>query len=104
MTQGPSKAPVPSHPFRWFPEIWEMGRRRIRPQARMMRLSLVVGVIAGLGAVVFFAACQIVFHYALGVGAGYHPHTPGGEPPLLGETTNTLRPWMLLIVPTVGGL
>jgi CIC family chloride channel protein len=69
-----------------------------------MVLSLVVGIIAGVGAIVFFAACQIVFHYALDVGAGYHPHTPGGEPPMLGETTQSLRPWMLLIVPTVGGL
>jgi chloride channel protein, CIC family len=70
----------------------------------MMFLALLVGVIAGLGAIVFFAACQVVFHYALGVGAGYHPHTPLGEPPMLTESTNPLVPWMLLIVPTVGGL
>jgi chloride channel protein, CIC family len=104
MTLGPSKAPVPSHPFRWFPEIWDLGRRRIRPQARMMCLSLLVGVIAGVGAIVFFAACQIVFHYALGVGAGYHPLTPLGEPPMLAESQNPLVPWLLLIIPTVGGL
>ncbi len=46
-----------------------------------MFLSLVVGVIAGVGAIVFFAACQYVFHYAaLDTGTGYHPVTPGGEP------------------------
>jgi CIC family chloride channel protein len=104
MSKGPSKAPVPSNPLRWFPEFWDLGRKRFRPQGRLMVLSLAVGIIAGIGAIVFFAACQIVFHYALDVGAGYHPHTPGGEPPMLGETTSTLRPWMLLIVPTVGGL
>src|SRR5580698_6804638 len=104
MTSGPSKAPVPSHPLRWVPEIWDLGRKRIRPQARMMFLSLLVGVIAGVGAIVFFAACQVVFHYALGVGAGYHPHTPLGEPPMLAETQNPLVPWLLLIIPTVGGL
>jgi chloride channel protein, CIC family len=104
MSNGPSKAPIPSHPFRWFPEIWDLGRKRIRPQARMMCLSLLVGIIAGVGAIVFFAACQYVFHYALDVGAGYHPLTPGGEPPMLAETTSTLRPWMLLVIPTVGGL
>jgi CIC family chloride channel protein len=69
-----------------------------------MCLSLLVGVIAGVGAIVFFAACQYVFHFALDATAGYHPHTPGGEPPMLAETTQTLRPWLLLIVPTVGGL
>ena len=95
MSNGPSKPPVPSHPFRWFPEIWDSGRRRIRPQARMMCLSLLVGVIAGVGAIVFFAACQFVFHYALDAGAGYHPLTPGGEPPMLAETTTPLRPWLL---------
>lgn len=69
-----------------------------------MCLSLLVGVIAGVGAVVFFTACQVVFHYALDEGAGYHPLTPLGEPPMLTETTKNLRPWMLLIIPTVGGL
>ncbi len=104
MPNGPSKPPVPSHPFRWFPEIWDLGRRRIRPQARMMCLSLLVGVIAGVGAIVFFAACQYVFHYSLDAGAGYHPVTPGGEPPMLAETSTPLRPWLLLIIPTVGGV
>ena len=104
MPNGPSKPPVPSHPFRWFPEIWDLGRRRIRPQARMMCLALLVGVIAGVGAIVFFAACQYVFHYSLDAGAGYHPVTPGGEPPMLAETSTPLRPWLLLIIPTVGGV
>jgi CIC family chloride channel protein len=69
-----------------------------------MGLSLAVGVIAGLGAIVFFTACQIVFHYALTLGAGYQPQVPGGEPPLLGEEVVTLRPWMLLLIPTIGGV
>src|ERR1700731_451665 len=104
MLNGPSKPPVPSHPFRWIPEIWDLGRRRVRPQARMMGLSLLVGVIAGVGAIVFFAACQYVFHYALDAGAGYHPVTPGGEPPMFPETDTPLNPWLLLVIPTIGGV
>jgi CIC family chloride channel protein len=96
--------PAPSHPLRWFPEFLELGRKRLRPQARLLSLSLAVGVIAGLGAVVFFVACQVVSHIALDLGAGYHPRGPGGEPPLFAEGTDPLRPWMLLIVPTIGGL
>ena len=77
-----SALPVPSSPLRWFPEFWELGRKRIRPQARLMGLSLLVGLIAGIGAVVFFTACQLVFHYTLDAWVGYHPVTPGGEPPV----------------------
>src|SRR5438874_5933447 len=78
--------PVPSHPLRWFPEFWELSHRRLRPQARLLGLSLVVDVISGVGAIIFYAACQVVFHFALDVVAGYHPHAPGDEPPLFAET------------------
>jgi chloride channel protein, CIC family len=98
----------PSHPFRWFPEFWELSRKRLRPQARMMGLSLLVGVVAGLGAVVFYSACQVVAHYALDDLAGYRPQGPSGEPAvfknLLAETDHEFRPWMLLIVPAIGGI
>lgn len=104
MEHRPADAPVPSHPLRWFPEFLELGRKRLKPQARLLGLSLVVGVVSGLGAIVFFAACQVVFHYALDVGAGYHPHAPGGEPPLLADTSGALRPWLLLVIPTLGGV
>ena len=99
-------APVPSHPLRWFPEFWELGRRRRRPQARLLALALLVGVIAGLGAVAFNTACQVVSHYALGEVAGYHPHAPRGEPGVRGlpESDRPLRPWLLILVPAVGGL
>jgi chloride channel protein, CIC family len=69
-----------------------------------MGLAMLVGVIAGLGAVVFFSACQVVSHVALDSIAGYRPHTPGGEPPLLPDTQTPLRIWLLLLVPTLGGL
>lgn len=96
--------PVPSHPFRWLPEFWDLGRRRLRSQARLLGLSLLVGVISGGGAILFYAACQAVFHTALDGWVGYHPHAPGGEPPLFAEADSVFRPWLLLIVPTLGGL
>lgn len=77
----------------------------------MMGLALVVGIVAGLGAITFHYACQFVVHHALGNLAGYHPHHPAGEPPLTGPAAGTvagaagmLRPWMLLLIPTIGGL
>jgi CIC family chloride channel protein len=98
------QSPATSHPLTWFPEFWELGRKRLKPQVRLLVLSLAVGVVAGIGAIIFFTACQFVAHYALDVMAGYHPATPGGEPPLFGDTDTPLRPWLLLLVPTVGGL
>ena len=65
VSRGSHEVPGPSHPFRWFPEFLELSHRRLRPQARLLGLSLVVGVISGIGAIVFFAACQLVFHFAL---------------------------------------
>ncbi len=97
-------SPVPSHPFHWFPEFLQLGGRRLRAQARLLGLCLVVGVVAGLGAVVFHAACRVVSHYSLDVLAGYQAHGPGNEPPVVPETDTPLRWWMLLLVPTVGGL
>jgi CIC family chloride channel protein len=93
-----------SHPLRWFPEFLELSQRRLRPQARLLGLSLFVGGISGIGAIIFFAACQLVFHFALDVGAGYHPTTPGGEPPIFTDTPGALRPLLLLVIPTLGGI
>jgi CIC family chloride channel protein len=102
-------ATLPSHPLRWFPEFLSLGHRRLRPQARLLALSLLVGVIAGVGAVVFQAACQIVSRYSLEALVGYHPGGPKNEPqvltlsePAYGEAH--FVPWMLLLVPTVGGI
>ncbi|HJT79004.1 MAG TPA: chloride channel protein [Gemmataceae bacterium] len=101
-----SEMPAPSQPLRWFPEFLELTRKRLQPQVRVMGLSLVVGVIAGLGAVVFFAACQVIFHYTLYNAAGYDPNHPANEPPLLPEVlgAHPFIPWLLLIIPTVGGI
>jgi CIC family chloride channel protein len=95
---------APSHPLRWLPEFLELGRLRLRAQARLLGLSLLVGVVSGVGAIVFFSACQLVFHYSLGVVAGYHPRGPDGEPAMFAEGTGPLRPLMLLVVPVIGGI
>jgi CIC family chloride channel protein len=109
MSNHESKQPIPLHPFRWFPEFWELGRKRLRPQARLLGLSLLVGIIAGLGGVVFHAATQVVSHYSLEEIAGYHPKGPRGEAQLFPERTSEgptpgFNPWLLLLVPAVGGL
>ena len=66
-----------------------------------------MGIVAGVGAIVFYVATRAAEHYALGVVAGYYPEPrPGGEPSMawLPAVDHPLRLWLLLVVPTVGGL
>lgn len=64
----------------WFPKVLQLGSARMRKQARMMGLAMLVGVVAGLGAILFHVSTQVVEHYALGEIVGYRPTTrPAGE-------------------------
>ncbi|HEY1375192.1 MAG TPA: hypothetical protein VGF55_00270, partial [Gemmataceae bacterium] len=104
MTDSPR--PFTVNPLHWFPEYLTLSRRRLRHQTRLMGSAVLVGVVAGLGAVVFAVACQVVVAGSLGAFAGYHPAGPLGEAVVswIPEAATPFRPWMLLIVPTVGGL
>ena len=100
-------SPLVLNPLHWLPEFWQLGRQRLRPQARLLGLSLLVGVIAGLGGVVFYLATRTVFHVVLEMIVGYHPGGPANEPPLLGllpESSEPFHWWMLLFIPALGGL
>ena len=91
----------------WFPQVFRQGSDRIRGQVRLLGLAGLVGVVAGLGGIAFYIDTRVVEHYALGVGAGYCPEPhPGGEPSLawLPTVTHALHPWLLLLIPTIGGL
>ena len=66
-----------------------------------------MGIVAGVGAIVFYVATRAAEHYAFGVVAGYYPEPrAGGEPSMawLPTVDHPLRLWLLLVVPTVGGL
>jgi CIC family chloride channel protein len=104
MSDARPDGPHVTSPLRWFPEFWELSHKRLRPQARLLGLSLIVGVVSGIGAIVFFAACEVVSHFALGQIAGYFPQAPAGEHHLFARPEDTLRPWLLLVVPVIGGL
>ena len=91
----------------WLPEIVIIRSSRIRNQVRLLALAGLVGIVAGVGAIVFYVATRAAEHYALGVVAGYCPEPrPGGEPSMawLPTVDHPLRLWLLLVVPTVGGL
>lgn len=90
----------------WVPQFLKFKQNRLRSQIRLLSLAALVGVVAGVGAIVFLLATQVVEYYALGSVAGYHAARAGGEslPSWLPAIDPPLHPWLLLVVPAVGGL
>jgi CIC family chloride channel protein len=70
--------------------------------ARWLFLSTSIGIVAGLGAVVFYTAIQLCTKLFLGGIVGYAPPSPMGE----GSTVliDMAHAWVLPLVTTVGGL
>jgi len=70
--------------------------------ARWLALGTVIGIIAGLGAVLFIHAITWVTDFALGDIVGYLPPFPVGE----GDPTrhHMDRPWLLPLITGLGGL
>ena len=57
-------------------------------------LGVVIGAVAGLGAIVFYEALVVCTHFFLNVCAGYQVPTPAGEGGLA-ASTSAARPWAL---------
>lgn len=64
-------------------------------------LGVVIGVIAGCGAIVFYEALELATHIFLRILAGYQVPTPAGEGNILGNR-EAARPWALPLI-TAGG-
>lgn len=65
---------------------------------------VLIGLIAGLGAVLFHFLCGLGMHYFLDLMAGYRPSSPAGEHLLMPHTQTPFNRWILLILPAAGGL
>ncbi len=61
-----------------------------------------IGVVAGLGAIVFFEAIKWSTYLFLGLGAGYYPPAPLGEGQAV--VREIARRWMIPVITTMGGL
>ncbi len=92
---------------RWWPEFLIFSQKRIRGQVRILGLSVIVGIVAGLAAVVFYTVTEAASYYALDGLAGYRPVPhPGGEIKFswMPSSCGCSAPWLLVLIPTVGGL
>lgn len=84
------------------------GLERLPRTLRLNLLAGLVGVIAGLGAIVFFEASEALFHWLSHDVAGYTPVPPRGEggeaqPPEVYAGLG-IDPFWALVLPTIGGL
>jgi CIC family chloride channel protein len=74
-------------------------------QARRWTLfSIAIGLASGLCASAFYYSLSAMSHYVLGGLGGYYPPVPSGESQLFPSVQSHQGSWLLLIVPTVGGL
>jgi CIC family chloride channel protein len=78
------------------------GFESTRELAKWLVLGSTIGIIAGLGAVVFHRALALATELFLGRLAGYVPPGPAGEG--AAAVTAVARPWVLPVVTTAGGL
>ncbi|OPY52354.1 MAG: Methylated protein [Methanosaeta sp. PtaU1.Bin060] len=69
---------------------------------KWITFSILIGVAAGLGSIIFYWSLTTATHLLLGFVAGYEPPLPSGE----GATifTGISRPWILPILTGAGGL
>jgi CIC family chloride channel protein len=109
---GPREGAAHFHGLRAFlvRRALALGRHHqghLRSVGRMILLAGLVGVVAGLGAVLFQYLSHVIAHYGLEWLAGYHARGPAAEGTYLGEAAPLLgefSPWLLLAVLTAGGL
>ncbi len=102
---GPDSTPHPSR------EVWarslsaRAGRWAASSSylAKWSVLGVVIGAVAGLGAIVFYEALVVSTHFFLNVCAGYQVPTSASEGGLA-ASTSAARPWALPLVAGVGAL
>ena len=90
----------------WVGRSARLVGQTFRVRTHLLGAAMLVGLVAGAGAVVFVVASQVVSHFTLDRLAGLHPPPLPGEASFewLGGHGVRVRPWLLLIVPTLGGL
>jgi CIC family chloride channel protein len=76
----------------------------IKHAGRWTFYFVLIGLIAGAGAIAFHFLCQLGVHFFLDWMAGHRPPAPAGEHLLLPPTTTPFNRWILLVLPAFGGI
>ena len=74
----------------------------VRYLRKWLIIAILIGIVAGVGSILFYMAINEATQLFLGLGAGYTPPAPGGE----GATVFApiARRWMIPVICTLGGL
>jgi len=72
--------------------------------SRWMLYSLLIGIVAGLGAAAFFFSLEWLKYFVLDLLAGYPMEPPAGERLIHGMPHGIPKAWILFLVPAIGGL
>ena len=65
---------------------------------------MLIGLVAGLGSIVFHYLCEVGSHFFMDLLAGFHPPAPAGEEKMFSSSGHEFSRWVLLVLPAVGGL
>lgn len=76
----------------------------IKSAGRWIVAYVAIGIVAGLGAILFQVLCDTGVHLFLDGVAGYRPPAPTGEHSLFSHTTRPFNPFWLLWLPALGGM
>lgn len=77
---------------------------RIASAGKWAFYYVLIGLIAGLGSIIFHYLCQLGLHFFMDQLAGYRPPTPTGELPLFTPTSAPFNRWILFALPALGGI
>ncbi|MCB1138854.1 MAG: chloride channel protein [Leptospiraceae bacterium] len=76
----------------------------IRTPRRVYLYSILIGLATGGGAVLFHLALSYAEHFTFDYLVGLHRSYPAGEHPIGGNPVVPFNPWIMLILPVIGGL
>lgn len=88
--------------LRWVDHI--LPPERAQRVGRLILLCALVGVVTGLGAIAFDWSVEAAKFAVMDGIAGFRPSRPAGDAELFGHTNQPFRPWVLCLLPIVGGL
>lgn len=71
---------------------------------KWMSYFVLIGLVAGLGSVAFHYLCELGMHVFMDLLAGFRPDPPAGEHRLIPPSNTPFNPYILMLLPALGGL